>query len=74
MKTRLVRGLVRLPSDVLEALGWREGMVVRIEADGDKVVIRPAFPTSCTGWSADASPPPSSLHLVRVTHQFPQPM
>ncbi len=49
MKTRLVRGLVRLPSDVLEALGWRDGMVVKIEADGDKVVIRPAFPTSCTG-------------------------
>ncbi len=49
MKARLVRGLVRLPRDVLEALGWREGMVVRIDADGDKVVIRPAVPTSCTG-------------------------
>ncbi|MDK2373323.1 MAG: AbrB/MazE/SpoVT family DNA-binding domain-containing protein [Candidatus Korarchaeota archaeon] len=49
MKIRLVRGLVRLPREVLESLGWRDGMVVKIEADGDKVVIRPAFPTSCTG-------------------------
>ncbi len=40
---------MRLPKDLIEALGWREGIVVRIEADGDKVIIRPATPTSCTG-------------------------
>ncbi len=49
LKVRLVRGLVRLPREVLESLGWRDGMVVRIEADGDGVIIRPATPTSCTG-------------------------
>ncbi len=49
LKVRLVRGLVRLPREVLESLGWRDGMVVRVEADGDRIVIRPSVPTSCTG-------------------------
>ncbi len=49
LKVRLVRGLIRLPSEVLESLGWRDGMVVGVEVDGDRLVIRPSVPTSCSG-------------------------